>query len=176
LCQSAYAEEAPAQKTRSNLDDHKLFQSRLDQSNANDFSKKLKEEYQEDENDTAWMTKKFCKGFIKKLQEAVKVDDVQTVANMIHYPCRWYRTNKKLLMITRKHDFIKNYKRIMTPAMKYAILKEDGSHLLRSWKGCKISGGEVWFDPEGIITLNNDWAEREHAREEFKLEQERSKQ
>lgn len=104
-----------------------------------------------------------AKAFIKKLQTTLTSKQIREVpdkmADLIHYPLRWIKDTKhpkkSTVTVKDKDDFLRHYDEILTPKIKDAIFRETGDNLLINAQGCMIGNGQVWFDEQGITTLNS---------------------
>ncbi len=84
-------------------------------------------------------------GFLHQIQAALKANQPNQVAPLMHYPLRT-TVNGKSTSIRSKAEFIQNYGRIFTRARVKAILAcEDGDVWYRD-QGYSIPYGVIWFD------------------------------
>lgn len=94
--------------------------------------------------------------FLKRLKKAAIKDDPNAFAKLIDYPAKFNVTGKKGIHIKTKAQFIKNYKTLISPALKQTLTTitiED------TWQhptfGLTIKDGLLWFDVErGIYAIN----------------------
>jgi hypothetical protein len=96
--------------------------------------------------------------FLASLTAAVKVGDRQKVAAMVRYPLNVY-VDKGHRLVRSSPEFVKDYDRLFTPAVRRAIEKQVPECLFANWQGIMIGLGEVWFEEQKngsmrIITLN----------------------
>ena len=110
------------------------------------------------------MTEEDVTAFLGALQAAVRADRPATVADLIVFPLRVDKPAQKGFVRTRG-EFVRSYATIFTPAVRAAVLAQNGAELFRNWQGFMIGNGEVWFAgvcPDascsthriGVITVN----------------------
>ncbi|MHC1742917.1 MAG: hypothetical protein AB9873_07780 [Syntrophobacteraceae bacterium] len=59
--------------------------------------------------------------FLKDFQKALVTDDKEKMASMINFPNFTWEENQDLRQVKTKEDFLKNYDRMFTPAIKKKI-------------------------------------------------------
>jgi len=90
--------------------------------------------------------------FFEKLQAAVKEDRRNDVALMAHFPMRTTVAGKSI-MIRSRQDFLANYDRIFTPAVRCALTRADKSSVWGRDQGFTFTHGVIWWD--GIVPLGD---------------------
>jgi len=83
--------------------------------------------------------------FFERLQEAVKSGQPSQVAPLISYPLRTTIAGKRTL-VRSQQQFLSNYKQIVTPAVRCAILASQGTDVWGNGNGFMIADGTVWWD------------------------------
>lgn len=96
-----------------------------------------------------------AKEFLAALKSAVQKDDRQRIAGMIQLPL----TVPPGKPVGTRTQFLTEYERIMTPAVKRSILDQSAECLFGNAQGAMIGDGQVWFDQRSgaefrIITIN----------------------
>lgn len=86
--------------------------------------------------------------FFERLQAAVKADQREKIILWVHFPLRVMLAGKPALIRSRQ-DFLANYDRIFTPAVRCALLHADKSSVWGRYDGFTVSDGVIWWD--GII-------------------------
>ncbi len=86
--------------------------------------------------------------FFERLQTAVKQDARDQVASMVSFPMRTALAGKRVLIRSRQ-QFLANYDRIFTPAVRCALLHADRSSVWGRDQGFTFADGTIWWD--GII-------------------------
>jgi beta-lactamase regulating signal transducer with metallopeptidase domain len=96
-----------------------------------------------------------------KLQALMAVDDKAAVAEYIAYPITVKLDGKKTVIKTES-DFIKNYDKIITVAVKAAFLNQKVEDTFVNYKGVSAGQGKLWFNKlagtkqvYSIIAINN---------------------
>jgi len=99
--------------------------------------------------------------FFEHLQEAVKADDKDWVANLVAYPLAV--NGKKRSVVKTPAELKKAYATIFTPAIKQAILDQKLDAFFCRDQGAMFGGGEAWAGPRkegkgresaGLIAIN----------------------
>lgn len=87
--------------------------------------------------------------FLIKFKELVANDDSENIAELIRYPIKDLKS---------KSDFLNNYSRIFSPAIKDAVKQQRLDRIFRRDQGAMIGNGEIWFQQVGrsykVIGLN----------------------
>jgi len=112
--------------------------------------------------------------FFEKLQAAVQQNQQDQVVSLVSFPLRTSLGGKQVLIRSRQ-QFLANYGRIFTPAVRCALLHADNSSVWGRDIGFTFSSGVIWLDaiipasdktpldepdraskfPMKIITINN---------------------
>ncbi len=87
------------------------------------------------------------------VKELVAAGKKEEVANYVIYPLR-VNCDQEKIMIKTKEDFIKNYDEIFTDKIKTALENQKVEDLFVNYQGVMVGNGEIWFDGNGIITIN----------------------
>ncbi len=104
--------------------------------------------------------------FIVELQNALRNDDKDWLADHLHLPVNYF--GKKTEIIRSKAWFLENYAIVMSPELKANVLKQDPDDYFKNYQGVMVGDGgrNIWledFGDEGsgipvrfeIITINN---------------------
>jgi hypothetical protein len=96
--------------------------------------------------------------FLASLKAAVKAQDKQRVAGMVHYPLL-VNMSKGHKQIKTTTQLMAEYDRLFTASMRKAIEEQTAACLFANWQGVMIGDGEVWFEEQSsgsmkIKTLN----------------------
>ena len=91
-----------------------------------------------------WFT--YLEAFITRLQAAVRADNPDVFAELVHFPLKVNGDHHPPLIIRSSHDLVRRFHGIVTPAVRRAILAQDPDSVFRNWQGYMIGDGEVWFD------------------------------
>ncbi|SDR02038.1 hypothetical protein SAMN05428982_2913 [Pseudoxanthomonas sp. CF385] len=82
---------------------------------------------------------------IRRLQQAVAARDAATVAALVDYPFTTVRDGQPL-KVADADAFVRDYDRIVTPAIADAITKQKYSQLMVNYKGVMFGNGEAWVN------------------------------
>jgi hypothetical protein len=104
--------------------------------------------------------------FIIELQNAIRNDDKQWLADHLHLPVNYFGKTKQV--INSKDWFFKHYATVIGPELKANILKQDAETYFKNYQGVMVGDGgrNIWLDDFGdegagvparfeIITINN---------------------
>jgi len=104
--------------------------------------------------------------FIIELQNAVRNDDKEWLADHLHLPVNYFGKTKQV--ISSKDWFFKHYATVIGPELKANILKQDAETYFKNYQGVMVGDGgrNIWLDDFGdegagvpacfeIITINN---------------------
>lgn len=82
---------------------------------------------------------------IRQLQQAVAANDTAAVAALVNYPFVTVRDGESL-KVADADAFVRDYDRIMTPAIAEAITRQKYSQLMVNYKGVMFGNGEAWVN------------------------------
>ena len=82
---------------------------------------------------------------IRELQQAVTANDEAAVAALVDYPFATVRDGQPL-NVADADAFVREYDRIMTPAIAEAIKRQKYSQLMVNYKGVMFGNGEAWVN------------------------------
>jgi hypothetical protein len=82
---------------------------------------------------------------IRQLQQAVTANDAAAVAALVAYPFSTVRDGQPL-KVADADAFVREYDRIMTPAIAEAIKRQKYSQLMVNYKGVMFGNGEAWVN------------------------------
>ena len=82
---------------------------------------------------------------IRQLQRAVAENDTAAVAALVNYPFVTVREGESL-KVTDAAAFVREYDRIMTPAIADTIKRQKYSQLMVNYKGVMFGNGEAWVN------------------------------
>ena len=82
---------------------------------------------------------------IRQLQQAVTANDAAAVAALVAYPFSTGRDGQPL-KVADADTFVREYDRIMTPAIAEAIKRQKYSQLMVNYKGVMFGNGEAWVN------------------------------
>ena len=82
---------------------------------------------------------------IRQLQKAVVANDAAAVAALVDYPFATVRDGQPM-KIADADAFVREYDRIMTPAIAEAIKRQKYSQLMVNYKGVMFGNGEAWVN------------------------------
>lgn len=82
---------------------------------------------------------------IRQLQQAVTASDAAAVAALVDYPFATVRDGQPM-KIADADAFVRDYDRIMTPAIAEAIKRQKYSQLMVNYKGVMFGNGEAWVN------------------------------
>ena len=82
---------------------------------------------------------------IRQLQQAVTANDEAAVAALVDYPFSTVRDGQPL-KVADADAFVREYDRIMTPAIAEAIKRQKYSQLMVNYKGVMFGNGEAWVN------------------------------
>jgi hypothetical protein len=104
--------------------------------------------------------------FIVALQNAIRNDDKNWLADHLHLPVNYY--GKNTAIIRSKAWFLKHYATVIGPELKANLLKQDPDDYFKNYQGVMVGDGShnIWLDDFGdqgagiparfeIITINN---------------------
>jgi len=104
--------------------------------------------------------------FIIELQNAIRNDDKEWLADHLHLPVNYFGKTKQV--INSKDWFFKHYATVIGPELKANILKQDAETYFKNYQGVMVGDGgrNIWLDDFGdegagvparfeIITINN---------------------
>ena len=91
------------------------------------------------------------RGFLSRLQSAVRANNRRAVANLAALPLRVNFEGGARSYSDRK-SIERDFDRIFTPRVKQAILSQRADRLFTNYQGAMIGDGQVWFDQ----TCTND--------------------
>jgi hypothetical protein len=96
--------------------------------------------------------------FLASLKAAVKAQDKRKVAAMVRYPVL-INMAKGHRQIRTDAQFVAEYDRLFTTALRKVIEEQRPECLFANWQGIMIGDGEVWFEEQAngsmkIKTLN----------------------
>jgi hypothetical protein len=83
--------------------------------------------------------------FFEKLQAAVRRDARDQVADMVSFPIRTTLSGKRVVIRARQ-QFLDNYDRIFTPAVRCALLHAAKSSVWGRDQGFTFADGAIWWD------------------------------
>jgi len=102
--------------------------------------------------------------FVIALQQAIRANDKNWLAEHTRYPLRYYGHRK--VPINNKAAFLKNYPAILGSKLRGFVLAQDPANVFENWQGMMVGDGSynVWVRNEGkdleprylIITINDD--------------------
>ncbi len=93
-----------------------------------------------------------ARNFLANLTAAVNARDKQKVAAMVQYPLR-VNSGKGHRVVRNSSEFVRDYDRLFTPAIRKAIDTQVPDCLFANWQGVMIGNGEVWFGEQTDGTL-----------------------
>ncbi|TQM06603.1 hypothetical protein FB548_2975 [Pseudoxanthomonas sp. 3HH-4] len=82
---------------------------------------------------------------IRQLQQAVAANDAVAVAALVDYPFSTVREGQPL-EVADADAFVRDYDRIMLPAIAEAITRQKYSQLMVNYKGVMFGNGEAWVN------------------------------
>ncbi|HJS35937.1 MAG TPA: hypothetical protein VJ766_10635 [Pseudoxanthomonas sp.] len=82
---------------------------------------------------------------IRQLQQAVAANDAVAVAALVDYPFSTVREGQPL-KVADADAFVRDYDRIMLPAIAEAITRQKYSQLMVNYKGVMFGNGEAWVN------------------------------
>ncbi|WP_447940603.1 hypothetical protein [Pseudoxanthomonas mexicana] len=82
---------------------------------------------------------------IRQLQQSVAARDAAAVAALVDYPFTTVRDGEPL-KVADAETFVREYDRIVTPAIADAITKQKYSQLMVNYKGVMFGNGEAWVN------------------------------
>src|SRR6266545_1230479 len=92
--------------------------------------------------------------FFLEIQESLKTDNKEKLASLVYYPITVHSWDGKSdLEIQNEAEFVANYEKIVIPEWKEIILAEKPYELSISWRGVRVSRGELWL---GDVCLDKD--------------------
>lgn len=80
----------------------------------------------------------------RKIQQLVREEDKDAVAEYIHYPINVTIDGVKR-EIRDKGAFIANYEKIMTLQVKQAFINQKVEETFVNYQGVMVGNGEIWF-------------------------------
>ena len=84
------------------------------------------------------------KSFVRRLKHSIEIHDEQWVVDNVAMPINVKIYGQKI-KINSKHEFIKNYDKIINVNVKNAVLTQDENHLFANWQGIMIGQGQIWI-------------------------------
>ncbi|HBN85272.1 MAG TPA: hypothetical protein DDZ89_15680, partial [Clostridiales bacterium] len=84
-------------------------------------------------------------GTFHYLQEQVQLDHREIVAEYIAYPIQVNMDGSRV-NIENEDEFVNNYNKIFTEAVKKAFLEQDVKETFVNYKGVMVGNGELWFN------------------------------
>ena len=117
--------------------------------------------------DRRWLSRSIRRPpFIIELQNAIRNDDKDWLADHLHLPVNYFGKTKEV--ISSKDWFLKHYATVIGPELKANILKQDPETYFKNYQGVMVGDGgrNIWLDDFGdegagiparfeIITINN---------------------
>ena len=100
-----------------------------------------------------------ARDFLERLSKAVQNDNEKQVASMLQYPLG-VGIASRTFRVHNPEEFLRNYRRIVNPTVKAAILDKKSSRcLFFNPQGFMVGDGEVWFKETSqgvfkVITFN----------------------
>jgi hypothetical protein len=101
--------------------------------------------------------------FVAALQNAVRADDKNWLADHMSYPVNYF--GKRKVVIRNRAAFIGNYSAFLSPKLRASVLAQDPASVFENWQGVMIGGGNqnIWVTrvgdaenaPYQIITIND---------------------
>jgi len=104
--------------------------------------------------------------FIIELQNAIRKDDKNWLADHLHLPVNYFGKTKQV--IDSKEWFLKHCTTVIGPELKANVLKQDPNSYFKNYQGVMVGDGgrNIWLDDFGdegagvparfgIITINN---------------------
>ena len=104
--------------------------------------------------------------FIIELQNAIRNDDKDWLADHLHLPVNYFGKTKQV--IDSKEWFLKHCTTVIGPELKANVLKQDPNSYFKNYQGVMVGDGgrNIWLDDFGdegagvparfgIITINN---------------------
>jgi hypothetical protein len=101
--------------------------------------------------------------FVAALQNAVRADDKNWLADHMSYPVNYFGKHK--VVIRSRAAFISNYSSFLSPKLRASVLAQDPANVFENWQGVMIGGGNqnIWVTrvgdaenaPYQIITIND---------------------
>ncbi|MGH7786558.1 MAG: hypothetical protein ACRERC_06800 [Candidatus Binatia bacterium] len=92
-----------------------------------------------------------ARSMFKALQDAVRSDDHEKVAELVEYPLRidGSPTHK---FISDRSQLLSEFARVFTKQVRRQVLEERFDDLFVNWRGVMVGSGAIWFsgicDPE----------------------------
>jgi hypothetical protein len=92
-------------------------------------------------------TRPDCSGaiaFFVKFQDALKRNDREAVASLVHYPLLATAGGKT--RIRSRAQFLASYDRLFSPKVRASILKATADDVWGNYRGFMVGRGVIWFD------------------------------
>jgi hypothetical protein len=86
-----------------------------------------------------------AQAFITQMNTAARDNDVNAIANLIHYPFTTYDTGNPLKTYAPPAELLADFDQVVTPAVIAAMSQADYDNLFANDQGAMIGNGEVWF-------------------------------
>lgn len=95
--------------------------------------------------------------FLDSMKTAVRNNDMERFAQLIHYPCRVeHPAGAESTILDNKKQFFVNSEALLTPQVREAILNTEIDKMFVNASGFRIGEGEIWFDPlKGITSFKS---------------------
>jgi hypothetical protein len=103
--------------------------------------------------------------FLAKFQDALKRDDHQAVASLVHYPLLVTAGGKR--RIRNRAELVAGFDHVFTAPVRVAILNATADDVWGNANGFMIGRGVIWFD--AIIPANQHPASGVQANYPFRL-------
>jgi len=99
-----------------------------------------------------------AKAFFAKIDDAIKNDDKQAFASLIHYPLHVFSSTGDQKIKTAA-ELMQRYPAIITFAAKQEVLAQSPDCLFANGQGMMVGNGTIWFAQQNnaqmkIITIN----------------------
>jgi hypothetical protein len=99
-----------------------------------------------------------AKAFFAKIQNAIRNDDKQEFASLIHYPLHVYSSTGDRKIKTAA-ELMRRYPAIINFAAKQEVLAQSPDCLFANGQGMMVGNGAIWFAQQNnaqmkIITIN----------------------
>jgi len=85
-----------------------------------------------------------ARAFLVNLQSVVKAEDKEKLTSMLAYPVNVFEGDRKSTIRDRA-DFLRRYRKILTPRVKKAVIEQSSDCLFGNWQGAMIGDGAIWF-------------------------------
>ncbi len=97
--------------------------------------------------------------FLKRLQQAVSLDQREVVSGLVEYPISAW-VGDRSVKVRNRREFVSKYPKIFTRDLKQTIAAAKLENTWANWQGVMLDSGRVWFRPVGpeeslrIVTIN----------------------